>query len=276
MQITGPFGIMTIMPGSTRAPARRGRGREGVGDRPRPAAATARAYAPGDAPDRFRLSSEFEPKGDQPRGDRRGCPRVCEAKPRTRCCWASPGSGKTFTMAKVIDAVKRPTLVIAHNKTLAAQLYSEFKQLLPGQRRRVLRLATTTTTSPRRTSRRPTRTSRRMRPSTTRSTACATRATRSLLERRDVIIVASVSCIYGLGSPEAYYGMLLLLEKGGEPRRATTLLRKLVDDPVRAQRRRPSIAAPSGCAATCRDLPGVRGRRHPDRALRRRGRVDQP
>ena len=123
------------------------------------------------------------------------------------------GSGKTFTMAKVIEKLGRPALVLAHNKTLAAQLYHEFRRSF----RRTpssTSSAITTTTSPKRTSRRATSTSKRKPPSTTSWTSCASRPRKSLFERRDCVIVASVSCIYGLGSPEAYYGMLLMLEKG--------------------------------------------------------------
>ena len=114
------------------------------------------------------------------------------------------GSGKTFTMAKVIEQVQRPTLVLAHNKTLAAQLCSEFKEFFPQQRGGIFRLLLRLL---------PARglypphghlSSRRTPPSTMRSTGCVCRATASLLERRDVIVVSSVSCIYGLGEPEDF------------------------------------------------------------------------
>ncbi|HXV61689.1 MAG TPA: excinuclease ABC subunit UvrB, partial [Vicinamibacteria bacterium] len=137
------------------------------------------------------------------------------------------GSGKTFTIAKVVEAVNRPTLVIAHNKTLAAQLYQEFREFfpdnaveffvsyydyyqpeayVPASDTYIEKEATINDEID------------RMRLS----------ATRSLFEREDVLIVASVSCIYGLGSPEAYYGMLLHLDKGDEVDRAA-ILRKLVE-----------------------------------------------
>src|SRR6202012_5444589 len=103
------------------------------------------------------------------------------------------GSGKTFTMAKIIEEVQRPALILAHNKTLAAQLFIE-KEATINEELDKLRLS----------------------------------ATRSLFERRDAIIVSSVSCIYGLGSPEAYYGMLLLLEKGQKLRRED-ITRRLVE-----------------------------------------------
>ncbi len=174
----------------------------------------------------FRLTVPFRPRGDQEtaigellRGLRDG--------ERHQVLLGVTGSGKTFTMAKVIEAVNRPALIMAHNKTLAAQLYHEFKSFFPDNAVEYfvsyydyyqpeayiaasdvyiekeatvndeldkLRLA----------------------------------ATKSLFERRDCIIVASVSCIYGLGSPEAYYGMLLMLEKGQKISR-NQIVSKLVD-----------------------------------------------
>jgi len=123
------------------------------------------------------------------------------------------GSGKTFTMANVIERVQKPALVISHNKTLAAQLYGEFKELFPGNAVEFFvsyydyyqpeaYIPSTDTYIEKDTQ--INEEIDKMRHS----------ATRSLLERNDVIIVASVSCIYGLGSPEAYHGMLLYLEKG--------------------------------------------------------------
>src|SRR3984885_13663483 len=165
----------------------------------------------------FRLGIDYQPRGDQQaaidalsRGLREGEPH--------QVLLGVTGSGKTFTMAKVIERMGLPSLVMAHNKTLAAQLYQEFTTFFPSnaveyfvsyydyyqpeayipsgdvyiekeatinQELDKLRLS----------------------------------ATRSLFERRDCIIVASVSCIYGLGSPEAYYGMLLMLEKGQKIKR---------------------------------------------------------
>jgi excinuclease ABC subunit B len=160
----------------------------------------------------FQLVSKYTPKGDQPRAIAELMDGL-QAGEKHQVLLGVTGSGKTFTMAKVIEQSNRPALILAHNKTLAAQLYHEFKQFFPNnaveyfvsyydyyqpeayipagdlyidkeatvnEELDKLRLA----------------------------------ATRSLFERRDAIIVSSVSCIYGLGSPEAYYGMLLLLEKG--------------------------------------------------------------
>jgi excinuclease ABC subunit B len=160
----------------------------------------------------FRLAVNYQPRGDQENAISELIRGVRDGEPH-QVLLGVTGSGKTFTMAKVIEAMGRPALVLAHNKTLAAQLYHEFKSFFPdsaveyfvsyydyyqpeayiassdvyiekeatvNKELDKLRLA----------------------------------ATKSLFERRDCVIVASVSCIYGLGSPEAYYGMLLMLEKG--------------------------------------------------------------
>ena len=175
---------------------------------------------------KFKLQSEYQPKGDQPqaidalvRGLRDGL--------KDQVLLGITGSGKTFTIASVIDWTQRPTLVLAHNKTLAAQLYQEFKSLFPEnaveyfvsyydyyqpeayvpaadvyiEKEAIINEDID-----------------RLRMS----------ATRALFERRDVIVVASVSCIYGLGDPDAYYGMLLFLEPGARMKRET-LLQRLVE-----------------------------------------------
>jgi excinuclease ABC subunit B len=173
-------------------------------------------------------------------------------------------------MAKVIEQVNRPALVMAHNKTLAAQLYHEFKsssRTTPSN----TSSPTTTITSRRPTFRPATFTSRRKRRSTTSWTSCGSRPP-SLFERRDCIIVASVSCIYGLGSPEAYYGMLLFLEKGQKIKR---------EGDHRASWSRFSTSAPmatsaaerSACAAMSSRSSHLRRQRLPHRAVGRRGRV---
>lgn len=174
----------------------------------------------------FELESDYEPRGDQGRAIQELVEGIRGGE-QHQVLLGVTGSGKTFTMAKVIEALDRPALILAHNKTLAAQLYQEFKQFFPNnaveyfvsyydyyqpeayipagdlyiekeatinEELDKLRLA----------------------------------ATRSLFERRDTIIVSSVSCIYGLGSPEAYYGMLLFLEKGQRIRRED-ITRKLVE-----------------------------------------------
>jgi excinuclease ABC subunit B len=174
----------------------------------------------------FQLVSDYKPRGDQGRAIEELLTGI-EAGEKHQVLLGVTGSGKTFTVAKIIQELNRPALVLAHNKTLAAQLFHEFKQFFPhnaveyfvsyydyyqpeayipagdlyiekeatiNEELDKLRLS----------------------------------ATRSLFERRDAIIVASVSCIYGLGSPEAYYGMLLLLEKGQRVRR-DDITRRLVE-----------------------------------------------
>src|SRR5690554_5938832 len=178
------------------------------------------------APDRFVLDSTYKPMGDQPAAIDALVRGLQEGRPFQTLLGAT-GTGKTFTMANVIEKVNKPTLVISHNKTLAAQLYAEFKEFFPhnavnyfvsyydyyqpeayipqrdiyiekdasiNQEIDRLRLA----------------------------------ATSSLVSRNDVIIVASVSCIYGLGSPEDYKAMVISLERGMTVDR-DALLMKLVD-----------------------------------------------
>jgi excinuclease ABC subunit B len=174
----------------------------------------------------FRLVSSYQPQGDQGKAIESLTRGILDGE-KHQVLLGVTGSGKTFTMAKIIAELNRPALVMAHNKTLAAQLYHEFKSFFPhnaveyfvsyydyyqpeayipagdiyiekeatvNDELDKLRLA----------------------------------ATKSLFERRDCIIVASVSCIYGLGSPEAYYGMLLFLEKGQKIKR-DDIVRKLVE-----------------------------------------------
>jgi excinuclease ABC subunit B len=160
----------------------------------------------------FKLVSDFEPKGDQPQAIEKLSKAVLKGVSH-QVLLGVTGSGKTFTMANVIEKVQRPALVISHNKTLAAQLYGEFKELFPENAVEFFvsyydyyqpeaYIPSTDTYIEKDTQ--INEDIDKMRHS----------ATRSLLERNDVIIVASVSCIYGLGSPEAYHGMLLYLEKG--------------------------------------------------------------
>ncbi|MCX8116892.1 MAG: excinuclease ABC subunit UvrB [Desulfobacterota bacterium] len=175
---------------------------------------------------RFKLVSEFKPRGDQPRAIEALSRAVLEGV-RHQVLLGVTGSGKTFTMANVIERVQKPTLVISHNKTLAAQLYGEFKELFPENAVEFFvsyydyyqpeaYIPSTDTYIEKDTQ--VNEEIDKLRHS----------ATRSLLERNDVIIVASVSCIYGLGSPEAYHGMLLYLEKGMRISREE-ILSKLVE-----------------------------------------------
>jgi len=176
--------------------------------------------------DRFNLVTDFELKGDQARA----IPELVEGLERGdghQVLLGVTGSGKTFTMAKVIAEVNRPTLVMVHNKTLAAQLYQEFRRFFPDNAVEYFvsyydyyqpEAYVPSTDSYIEKEAIINDEIDRMRLS----------ATRSLFERRDVIIVSSVSCIYGLGSPEAYYGMLLPLQLGQRIPR-DQILRKLVD-----------------------------------------------
>src|SRR6195256_3452564 len=174
----------------------------------------------------FQLVSDYKPRGDQGRAIQ-DLVSGLNAGEKDQVLLGVTGSGKTFTMAKIISEVNRPALILAHNKTLAAQLYHEFKQFfshnaveyfvsyydyyqpeayIPSGDLYIEKEATINEELD------------KLRLS----------ATRSLFERRDAIIVSSVSCIYGLGSPEAYYGMLLLLEKGQRIHRQD-IVRRLVE-----------------------------------------------
>ncbi|MEO0815270.1 MAG: DEAD/DEAH box helicase family protein, partial [Myxococcota bacterium] len=163
---------------------------------------------------KFDLVSEHSPQGDQP-GAIREIVEAYGREEKRQTLLGVTGSGKTFTMANVIAQHNVPTLVMAHNKTLAAQLYGEFKELFPNnaveyfvsyydyyQPEAYVPSSDTYIAKDSNIN----ESIDRMRHS----------ATRSLLERNDVIIVSSVSCIYGLGSAEAYYDMLLFLQVGQE------------------------------------------------------------
>ncbi|MBI1817984.1 MAG: excinuclease ABC subunit UvrB [Deltaproteobacteria bacterium] len=174
----------------------------------------------------FRLVADFTPQGDQPQAITQLIDGLARGL-RSQVLLGVTGSGKTFTMANVIARVNKPTLVIAPNKTLAAQLYSEFKGLFPENAVRYFvsyydyyqpeaYVPSTDTYIEKDSSINDD--IDKMRHS----------ATKALLERNDALIVASVSCIYGLGSPEAYFEMLIFLERGGTVDR-DALLRKLVD-----------------------------------------------
>ncbi|MCC7307655.1 MAG: excinuclease ABC subunit UvrB [Acidobacteria bacterium] len=173
----------------------------------------------------FRLISENVPKGDQPEAIEQLVRNLNEGA-KDQVLLGITGSGKTFTIANVIERVQRPTLVIAHNKTLAAQLYQEFKTFfpenaveyfvsyydyyqpeayVPASDLYIEKEATINDEIDR----------------------LRLAATRALFERHDVIVVASVSCIYGLGDPDAYYGMLVFIEPGQKIKREE-FLQKLV------------------------------------------------
>ncbi|MBP2665345.1 MAG: uvrB [Firmicutes bacterium] len=174
----------------------------------------------------FQVEAPFVPLGDQPdaiakltEGIKRG--------DKAQVLLGATGTGKTFTMAKVIEAVKKPTLVIAHNKTLAAQLASEFKEFFPHNAVEYFvsyydyyqpeaYVAASDTYIEKDSS------------INDEIDKLRHSATSSLFERRDVIVVASVSCIYGLGSPDEYYNMVLSLRQG-QTRDRDEILRKLIE-----------------------------------------------
>ncbi|QSV46450.1 excinuclease ABC subunit UvrB [Geobacter benzoatilyticus] len=176
--------------------------------------------------DRYTLVSDHTPRGDQPRAIEELCEGILRGDPH-QVLLGVTGSGKTFTMANVIAATNRPALVLAPNKTLAAQLYGEFKELFPHNAVEYFvsyydyyqpeaYIPTTDTFIEKDSS------------INDEIDKLRHAATRSLLTRRDVIIVASVSCIYGIGSPAEYQAMHIFFHEGEEYGR-DTLLRKLVD-----------------------------------------------
>ena len=174
----------------------------------------------------FQLVSEFKPQGDQPQAIEKLVQGI-ETSKRDQVLLGVTGSGKTFTMANVIARINKPTLVIAPNKTLAAQLYNEFRELFPDNAVRYFvsyydyyqpeaYVPSTDTYIEKDAS------------INDEIDKLRHSATKALLERSDTLIVASVSCIYGLGSPEAYFDMMVYLEEGSRIQR-DQMLRKLVD-----------------------------------------------
>jgi excinuclease ABC subunit B len=174
----------------------------------------------------FELASEYEPSGDQPLAID-ALVRGVEDGLRDQVLLGVTGSGKTFTIANVINRVQRPALVLAHNKTLAAQLYQEFRRLFP---RNAVEYFVSYYDYYQPEAYVPQSDTFIDKEATINEEIDRMRhaATRALFERRDALIVASVSCIYGLGSPEAYHGMMLLLERGMTLDRDAAL-RKLVE-----------------------------------------------
>jgi excinuclease ABC subunit B len=175
---------------------------------------------------KFKLHSNYQPRGDQPAAIDQ-LHRGLEAGEKHQVLLGVTGSGKTFTMAKLIEQANRPALVLAHNKTLAAQLYHEFKGFFPEN---AVEYFVSYYDFYQPEAYVPSADIYIDKEATINDELDKLRmsATRSLFERRDVVIVASVSCIYGLGSPEAYYGMLVMLEKGHQTSREA-LLRRFVD-----------------------------------------------
>lgn len=178
------------------------------------------------AMEKFKVHSEFEPMGDQPAAIEKLAQGIADGK-RHQTLMGVTGSGKTFTMAKLIEKVQKPTLVISHNKTLAAQLHAEFKEFFPDNAVEYFvsyydyyqpeaYVASTDTYIEKDAD------------INDEIDKLRHSATASLLERRDTIVVASVSCIYGLGSPNSYRNQLISLRPGLEKKR-DELLRELTD-----------------------------------------------
>jgi excinuclease ABC subunit B len=174
----------------------------------------------------FKIASDYEPRGDQPEAIS-NLVRGINDGDRHQVLLGVTGSGKTFTMAKVIEQINRPTIVLAHNKTLAAQLFHEFRSFFPNN---AVEYFVSYYDYYQPEAYVPASDTYIEKESTINDELDKLRmsATRSLFERRDVIVVASVSCIYGLGSPEAYYGMMQLIEKGQSVAREA-ILRKLAE-----------------------------------------------
>lgn len=175
---------------------------------------------------KFELKTPFEPTGDQPAAIESLASGLKEGR-KSQVLLGVTGSGKTFTMANVIARVAKPTLILAHNKTLAAQLFSEFREFFPNN---AVEYFVSYYDYYQPEAYIPSTDTFIEKDSAINEEIDKLRhsATRSLLDRNDVIIVASISCIYGLGSPEAYEGMLLYLETGREIKRQE-MLRKLVE-----------------------------------------------
>ncbi len=175
---------------------------------------------------KFKLHSNYQPRGDQPAAIDQ-LTRGLESGDKHQVLLGVTGSGKTFAMAKVIEQANRPALVLAHNKTLAAQLYHEFKGFFPEN---AVEYFVSYYDFYQPEAYVPAADIYIEKEATINDELDKLRmsATRSLFERQDVIVVASVSCIYGIGSPEAYFGMLVMLEKSHQTSREA-LLRRFVD-----------------------------------------------
>src|SRR5216683_1284977 len=174
----------------------------------------------------FKLISPFEPQGDQPEAIKQLTESV-RAGNRHQVLLGVTGSGKTFTVAKVIEQINRPTLVLSHNKTLAAQLYQEFKNFFPENRVEYF-VSYYDYYQPEAYIPQTDLYIEKEMTKNDEIDKLRLAATKSLFERRDVIIVASVSCIYGIGDPDLYFGMLLFFERGVE-KPMTQYLRRLTE-----------------------------------------------
>ena len=175
----------------------------------------------------FELISDYQPTGDQPEAITQLTEGIRQHVPAQTLLGVT-GSGKTFTIANVIKNINKPTLILSHNKTLAAQVYGEFKNFFLTTRWNITCL-TTTIISRKHTFRRPILILKKTWPSTRKSTKLRLAATSSLLSgRKDVIVVSSVSCIYGMGNPADFYNNVIEIKKGKLLDR-NVFLRRLVD-----------------------------------------------
>jgi excinuclease ABC subunit B len=174
----------------------------------------------------FKLKSDYVPQGDQPNAIEQLTRGITEGVEH-QVLLGVTGSGKTFTIAAVVERLNRPVLVMAHNKTLAAQLYQEFKSFFPEN---AIEYFVSYYDYYQPEAYIPSTDTYIEKESTINEDIDRLRlsATRTLFERRDCIIVASVSCIYGLGDPDAYYGMITFVERGQQLSR-TALLKRLVE-----------------------------------------------
>ncbi len=175
---------------------------------------------------RFKLISPFQPQGDQPEAIRQLTESI-NAGEQHQVLLGVTGSGKTFSVAKVIENVNRPTLVLSHNKILAAQLYQEFKNFFPENRVEYF-VSYYDYYQPEAYIPQSDLYIEKEMTKNDEIDKLRLASTKAIFERRDVIIVASVSCIYGIGEPELYYGMLLFFERGVE-KPMTEYLRKLTE-----------------------------------------------
>lgn len=209
----------------------------------------------------FQLETSFKPCGDQPQAIDSLVDGVLRERP-AQVLLGITGSGKTFTMANIIARVNKPTLIIAHNKTLAAQLYQEFRAFFPNNAVEYFVSYYDYYQPEAYIARTDTYIEKDM-AINDKIDKMRLSATRSLLERNDVIIIASVSCIYGLGSPEYYRGMNLSLHKGQEKRRDEVLLH-LVD----MQYQRNDIDFKRACFRVRGDVLDIFPAYEDDRAIR--------
>ena len=175
---------------------------------------------------KFQLVSKYSPQGDQPEAIETLVEGIKSGKKHQTLLGAT-GTGKTFTISNVIKEINKPTLVMAHNKTLAGQLYSEFKEFFPNNAVEYF-VSYYDYFNQKHMYHRRIRLLKKMQVLMMKLINLRHSATSSLFERNDVIIIASVSCIYGLGSPEEYREMVRFLRTGMEIER-NQLLRKLVD-----------------------------------------------